>query len=351
MGKFLIYGAYGYTGKIIVERAVERGLTPILGGRNLHKIKAIADQYNLAYIHLKASDVDGWSKALEQVDLVLNCAGPFALTVEYIVPFCLRSNTHYLDITGEIDVFSYIASLDREAKTSSVVLLPGVGFDIVPTDCLGAQLHEQLPDATHLELAFQGNSGISRGTALSMARRYHEGGTIRENGKLTPVPIAYEVKPIYFGGMDRTCMTIPWGDVYTAYHTTGIKNIKVYTGVNQKTLKSLLSYKKLTWIAKTAVAQWLMRKIIRKKVDGPSAEARANNQTYLWGKVWNEAGKSVSMEMTTPESYHLTALTAIASVEKVLSGEVAPGYQTPVKAFGNKFIEEFDRVNISKIDD
>ena len=351
MANFLIYGAYGYTGKIIVEQAVEKGLKPLLGGRDADKLKALAQQYNLDFIHLKLGDQDKWDQTLKKVDLVLNCAGPFSLTVEYVVPSCLRNQVHYLDITGEIDVFRYIASLTKEAKKAGVVLLPGVGFDVVPTDCLSAKLHALLPDATSLELAFQGNSGISRGTALSMARRYHEGGAIRKNGKLHAVPIAYEVKDITFGGKSRLCMTIPWGDVFTAYFTTGIENIKVYTGINQKTLKSMLAFKKLTWVARTAVAQWLMRSIIKRKIDGPSREKRLTYSTYLWGKVTNDEGKSVVMEMETPESYQLTAYTAMASVEKVLNNEVSPGFLTPANAFGHNFIDSFARVTTKVIDE
>lgn len=350
MKNFLIYGAYGYTGKIIVDVAVNRGLKPVLAGRNLQKTKELADKYGLDYLQLDADDHQKWEKVLADKALLLNCAGPFALTVEHIVPVCLRTKTHYLDITGEIEVFSYIASLHKEASSSGVVLLPGVGFDVVPTDCLSSKLQKELPDATHLELAFQGNSGISRGTALSMARRYHNGGTVRVDGKLKAVPIAYEIRTIHFGNMDRLCMTIPWGDVYTAFHTTGIKNIKVFTGVSPKTLDSLLKFKKLTFIARTSVFQWLMKKIIRSKIDGPSPEARQNNVTYLWGKAWNNNNEEVVLEMQTPESYQLTALTAVESAIRVMDGQVKAGFKTPTMAFGNDFINEFEGVQVKKVD-
>ncbi len=349
MQKIFIYGAYGYTGKLIVEVAVEQGLKPVLGGRNKNKLQALAARYNLEAKVFAADDLAAWNNLLPGIDLVINCAGPFALTVKHVVPACLQHNVHYLDITGEIEVFSYIAGLAKEAKKAGTVLMPGVGFDIVPTDCLSAKLKERLPDGTHLELAFQGNSGISRGTALSMARRYHEGGLIRENGKLTKVPIAYEVRNIVFGGKERLCMTIPWGDVYTAYLTTGIPNIKVFTGINKKTLNSLLAYKKLTWVARTAVAQWLMRSIIRRKVDGPSLEKRKNYTTYLWGKLRNANGKEVTLEMETMESYQLTALTAVAAAKRVLAGDVPPGYQTPAGAFGSDFINQFDKYKLIEV--
>jgi short subunit dehydrogenase-like uncharacterized protein len=351
MGTIFIYGAYGYTGKIIVDVAVNKGLKPLIGGRNKELTKALADEYQLDFEVLAVKDYDHWTQVLAKVDLLINCAGPFALTVEHIVPLCLKNRVHYLDITGEIEVFSYIASLDKEAQQSGVVLMPGVGFDVVPTDCLSAKLKERLPDGEQLVLAFQGSSGISRGTALSMARRYHNGGMIRQNGKLINVPIAHEVKEIAFGGMNRLCMTIPWGDVYTAYFTTGIPNIKVFTGVNQKTLNSLLTFKKFKWAAKTGLIQWLMRKIIRSKVTGPSLENRKTKLTYLWGQISDKSGKSVTLEMQTMESYQLTAFTAIRAAQVILEGGAQPGYRTPAGAFGSDFIDQFEKFELREVND
>ncbi len=351
MTKILIYGAYGFTGKLIVQVAVDKGYNPLLGGRDKKKLQALAASYELDSRAYSVDDIKTWDEVLPDIDLLINCAGPFGLTVEHVVPACLRHKVHYLDITGEIDVFKYIASLTKEAQTAGVVLMPGVGFDIVPTDCLSAKLKEKLPSGTHLELAFQGNSGISRGTALSMARRYHEGGSIRQNGKMVSVPIAYEVRDIDFGGKTRLCMTIPWGDVYTAYFTTGIPNIKVFTGVSQKTLNSLLSYKKLKGVARTAVAQWIMRSIIKKKVVGPSIEKRQTYYTYLWGKIWNDQGESVVLEMQTMESYQLTAFTAVRAAEVILEGNISPGYQTPAGAFGSDFIDQFEKFKLEVVNE
>jgi short subunit dehydrogenase-like uncharacterized protein len=348
LDNFFIYGAYGYTGRLITEYAVKQGLKPIIGGRDASKIEELAKTYELEYVVLNAKDPQKWDDVLTKVSLVLNCAGPFALTVKDIVPTCIDHSVNYLDITGELEVFEYIESLNQDALEKNTVLMPGVGFDVVPTDCLSSQLHHKLPTATHLELAFQGTSGVSRGTALSMARRYHNGGTIRENGKMISVPIAYEDKTIEFGEKERLCVSIPWGDVFTAYHSTKIENIKVFTGVSEKTLKSLRTYRKFKGLAKTGLAQWSFEKIIKNKIDGPSAIKRATCITHLWGKVTDSTtNQSMQAELTTPESYHLTALTAIESTIRVLKGKCKPGYQTPVTAFGKDYILSFDKVKLS----
>ena len=334
----LIYGAYGYTGKLIVELAVEKGYRPSIAGRNKDKVKALADRYDLSYYVFDSNDQKEWDNALNGKHLLLNCAGPFSLTIKDILPACFRNKVHYLDITGEIDVFSYVSKFDEQAKDLGITLLPGTGFDVVPTDCLALYLKQQLPDATHLELAFDSQSGLSRGTALSVLNRFHQGSAIRVNGKIIPQQTASYSKHITFGGKDRNCVGIAWGDVFTAYHTTTIPNIKVYTGMPEKTLKTMRKASKWAWLIRLWPVQQILKSIVKKKVVGPSEEKRESSRTYLWGKVTNDEGKVIVAEMNTPESYKLTAITALMCAEGVLEGKIKPGYTTPAKAFGADFI-------------
>lgn len=336
----LIYGAYGYTGKLIVDLAVEKGYRPEIGGRDAVKVKALANKYDLKYHIFGSSDQKEWDKALMGKQLLLNCAGPFSLTIKKVLPACLRNKVHYLDITGEIDVFSYVSGFDEEAKNAGVVLLPGTGFDVVPTDCLALYLKQQLPDATHLELAFDSQSGLSRGTALSVLNRFHQGSAIREDGKIIPQQTASTSKHINFGGKDRHCVGIAWGDIFTAFYSTAIPNIKVFTGMPKKTLKSMKKATRWIWLIKLWPVQQILISVVKMKVVGPSEEKRERLRTYLWGKVTNDKGEVIVAEMNTPESYKLTAITAMMCAEGVLEGKVNPGYTTPTQAFGADFILE-----------
>ena len=159
---------------------------------------------------------------------VLHCAGPFAHTSRPMADACLRVGTHYLDITGEAAVFEALAARSAEARAAGVMLLPGTGFDVVPSDCLAAHLKRRLPSATRLALGFQSLGRLSRGTATTMAENVHRGGLVREGGVLRRVPTAWKVRAIDFGCGPVKAITIPWGDVSTAYHSTGIPNIEVY---------------------------------------------------------------------------------------------------------------------------
>lgn len=341
----LIYGAYGYTGKLIVELAVKKGYRPAIGGRDEEKTKALARQYDLPYHVFDCKDQQAWDNALKDTELLLNCAGPFSLTIKDILPACLRNKVHYLDITGEIDVFDYVNSFDEDATKAGITLLPGTGFDVVPTDCLAVFLKQQLPDATHLELAFDSQSGLSRGTALSVLNRFHQGSASRKNGVIVPNKTASVSEIINYGGQERLSVGIAWGDVFTAYHSTGIPNIEVFTGMPPKMFKAMRRASKFGWLIKTWGIQLILKSIVRKKIDGPSSKKRETLRTYLWGKVRNAHGKEIVAELETPESYKLTAITALLCVKGVLEGKVSSGYTTPAKAFGADFIMKVDSVN------
>src|SRR3954449_4542055 len=225
---WMIYGANGYTGELIAREAVRRGQKPILGGRNAEKLATLANELGL---ESRAFPLD--APQLDGIEAVLHCAGPFVHTSAAMVRACIAAGAHYLDITGEIPVFESIMAMTDDAARAGVTLIPGVGFDVVPTDCLAAMLAARRPGATELELAFYSpGAEISRGTLKTMIESIGDGGAIRENGKIVRVPPAFDAKEIPFSIAPRMAMTIPWGDVSTAFHTTGIPNIRVYTAAS-----------------------------------------------------------------------------------------------------------------------
>jgi short subunit dehydrogenase-like uncharacterized protein len=230
-GNFLIYGANGYTGELITQFAVEGGMKPILAGRNAIAVEALAKKHHLEYKVFSLDETDRLDSALQEVDVVLHCAGPFSLTARKMVEGCLRNKKHYTDITGEIAVFEACAALDGKAQEAGIMIMPGVGFDVVPTDCLAVHLKNRLSSTTRLSLAFYGGGRLSHGTQSTMVMNIGKGGAIRSDGKIMRVPAAWKAKEIDFGEVTKTGVTIPWGDVATAYYSTGIPNIEVFTVV------------------------------------------------------------------------------------------------------------------------
>jgi short subunit dehydrogenase-like uncharacterized protein len=338
-GRWLIYGAYGYTGRLVVTEAKRKGLEPILAGRDRQRVEEATLGAGLEG-RVFSLDED-FHHALSDVEAVLHCAGPFLRTSEAMVDACLRTRTHYLDITGEIGVFEAIMHRAAEARDARVSLIPGVGFDVVPTDCLGATLSATVPGATHLDLAFSSRrGGISRGTLKTMIEGLGRGGAIREIGRIKRVPVAWDVREIPYESGPRLSVTIPWGDVSTAYHTTGIPNIRVYTGTSKRMIRRLKRMRPLLPLAQLPPVRWLLLRLANRQ-KGPDAERRARSYIELWGEAWNhDTGARRSMTMRIPEGYTFTAASAVLAVERVLSGAVPPGSWTPAQAFGSGFVDE-----------
>ncbi|MFB6206928.1 MAG: trans-acting enoyl reductase family protein [Haloglomus sp.] len=340
----LIYGSYGYTGDLIARQAAEAGATPTLAGRDRTEVQRQAAELDLPFrvFDLDADDVAAHLEAAD-ADAVLNCAGPFVETHRPMVDACVETGTHYLDITGEIEVFESIAARDEAAAEADVQLLPGVGFDVVPTDCLAAHLAERLPDATALRLGFQAEGGISPGTAATAVNSMGEGGAIRRDGRIKSVDAAYDTRHIDFGRGETGAISIPWGDVSTAYYTTGIGDITVYIavpGVARLMMRSSDLFAPL--FALPGVTDTL-QELVRATVEGPDEATREHTNCYVWGEASNDEQRVVS-RLVTPNTYALTVDAALLVARKVLDGEWEPGFGTPGGIYGPELVLEIDGV-------
>jgi short subunit dehydrogenase-like uncharacterized protein len=253
---------------------------------------------------------------------------------------CLTAGVHYLDITGEIAVIEAAAARHVKAAEAGVALIPAVGFDVVPSDCLAAMLSRRLPQATHLELALSGiGSGtISPGTAKTMLEGLPRGGRVRTDGRITKVPVAWKSMDVPFRDGTRSAVTIPWGDVASAWHSTGIPNIEVYLAMPPARIRWLRRLRPLLPALRLPILRRLLRSAVRRFMGGPPDQAQEASGGSFWGRVWDAEGGSAEATLRTPEGYRLTVLTALASVEKVLDGQVGCGFLTASKAFGAEFI-------------
>ncbi len=338
--QFMIYGANGYTGELIAREAINQGFKPILAGRNQSAIEQLAKQLDLPYRIFDLTFIDQVAQELAEVDSVIHCAGPFSATAEPMMKACIASKTHYTDITGEISVFELAQELHQQAEQAGIVICPGVGFDVVPTDCLAALLKERMPDATHLALGFDSGSSMSPGTAKTSIEGIASGGRIRENGKIKQVPLAYRQRTIDFGNGAKNAVTIPWGDVSTAYYSTGIPNIEVYIPISPKGAKAMRKMNWLRWLVKFSFVQNKMKEQVEKKSKGPNEQQREKLKTYLWGEVKNASGECITARIETCNGYQLTYLAALKVNQHILNQPVKPGAQTPSKLVSNRLVFE-----------
>jgi short subunit dehydrogenase-like uncharacterized protein len=335
--QWLLYGANGYTGRLIAEHAVSRGLSPMLAGRRAEAIAPLARRLSLDYRVFDLHDRHALEDVLHEVGTVLLAAGPFSRTSRQVVDACLRTGSAYLDITGEVAVFEAVMARDAEAQSAGSVLLPGVGFDVVPSDCLAASLHGALRGATHLELAFHGGGPPSPGTLLTMLDGIRLGGAVRINGRIQREPLFARAREVPFHDRRRLAASIPWGDVSTAFYSTGIPNIVVYRAIAGGAARWLPLIRVLLPVAGRQPVESVLRRLVE-RVRTPDVRPSASQ---LWGRASN-SNSAVEATLTTPQAYELTAMTAVECAQRVADGALAAGARTPSQAFGADFIAEFD---------
>jgi short subunit dehydrogenase-like uncharacterized protein len=344
----LIYGANGYTGRLITRYAAQYGIAPILAGRNEAAVAELAGAHGLEGRAFALDDARRLDDALRDVDVVLHCAGPFSRTAQPMVDACLRRRAHYLDITGEIEVMELMASKDAAARAAGIMIMPGTGFDVVPSDCLALQLKERLPSATQLMLGIRGTGALSHGTATTMVEHRARGGLVRRNGKLQRVPIAWRSRTIDYGdGKARMAITIPWGDVATAYYTTGIPNIEVYAAVPPMARYGALAARAFAPLLATSFVQRLLQRRINARPPGPSNEELERGASFVWGRVEDEAGNSQEARFRGPNGYLLTAHTALTILKRVLTRQFSAGFQTPARQYGSGLVLEVGGTSIT----
>jgi len=340
--EWMIYGANGYTGHLVAAEAKRRGLNPVLAGRRAGPIEKLAAERDLPMRVFGLDDAPAAAGAIAGMMVVANCAGPFAATSAPMIDACLTSRVHYIDITGEIDVFLAAQCRHADAQAAGIVICPGVGFDVIPTDCMAAVLKESLPDATHLTLAFDAPGPMSPGTARTMARSLRfgkHGSRMRRNGLLEEVPLPQSWRIIDFAGGSATAIAIPWGDLATAWFSTGIPNIETYAAVPRAAAIANRALNLVRPLLASAPGQNLLSKLAN-RASGPSEEQLHTGRSRLWGEVRNTAGERRTANLETANGYRLTADGTILAVQYLLTNAPSGGYYTPSMLLGPRCVEK-----------
>ena len=344
--QWMIYGANGYTGRLIAAEAVRRGLTPVLAGRNESALRDMGEALGLRWRHFGLEHESGVREGLRDIGLVLHCAGPFSATSAPMLEGCLATGTHYLDITGEIDVFAHAFAQHERAQQAGVVVMPGAGFDVVPSDCLAAQLFRDCPQATSLVLGFEAGGGFSPGTAKTSVEGLGQGGRVRIGGQIRRVPLAWKTRTFERDGVRRMAMTIPWGDVFTAHISTGIPDIEVYTTASPKTIARMRRMRLLGPLLRTQTVQRWLKGRVERSIAGPDEATRAQTESYFWGEV-RGGGRAQVRRLVTPNGYALTVTASLGIVDAFLTQDPPPGgYYTPSQLMGADYVLELPGVRI-----
>ena len=340
--KLIIYGAYGYSAKLILENFQNKNIKPLLAGRDEYKLRKVANQFECDYDVFDLMDESVLVKKLKDAHTLLNCAGPFKFTAEKLMKACLETGTNYLDITGEIPVLEKAWQLNEQAIEKGITILPAVGFDVIPTDCVAKRLSEKMPDAKYLKLGFEGiGAKMSRGTNLTTLEMINESGKIRKNGEIVQTQIGNLTYDIDTDKFKFHGIAIPWGDVCTAYHSTGIPDVEVYFGLPYAAYASRRLFPVAKDILGIEFIKNFLSKQVSKNMTGPTEYQRKTASMVVWGEVLNDKGGKLFEAYRFIEGYELTGRGAAEATIKVLNNEIDKGTKTPSLAFGSDFMEQF----------
>jgi short subunit dehydrogenase-like uncharacterized protein len=333
---FLIYGATGYTGRLLARMARERGLRPVLSARNESRLAELAAELGLEYrvAHLE-SGLDG---ALRDMRAVIHAAGPFVTTWRPMVEACLRAGCHYLDLSGEWVAIEGVRQYGGEARRRGVMLMPATGFDVVPSDCLALHVARRLPGARRLILGISGLELISRGSVRTLVEFAGQDIRVRREGELVGIAPGSLQRELDFGAGPRACFALSWADLSTAYYTTGIPDIEVYYEANPLLRMNLVANRWLGGLLGTPAGRTWLELFARNLPEGPADTERLGRHGHVVAEVEDGAGRRVRSRLQTPEAYAFTCVTSLAITERVLAGDLEPGFQTPARVYGPDFV-------------
>ena len=335
--RVLLYGAYGYTGRLTAELAAAKGCEIFLAGRNKGALAGMGDRLRLPIRVVALDDTSRLADALKDIACVVHMAGPFALTSAPMLSACLASHTHYVDITGEIEVFEAIWSRELEIQRAGITAVPGAGFDVVPTDCLAAYVASKLQRPVSLLVALRGLENASQGTLRTAIRQVSRPVLCRRAGAIVALD---DRTPqwVDFGFGDEPCVPLSWGDVATAFHSTGVGNITVYFRRTALFRSADVVGKLFGRLLRSRSGQSALGAIIRRLPEGPTQAERARQRSTIWAEATDASGISFKARLSTPDAYDFAANSALEIASRISSLPRALGLVTPFQAFGADFV-------------
>ncbi len=334
---WMLYGATGYTGRLIAEEAVRQGHRPMLAGCTLEKVKPLADRLGLEYAVFQVDDVSTIAEAIADMELVYHAAGPFIHTSDPMIRACLATHTHYVDITGEIPVFENTFRYDDAARSNGVALVSGAGFDVIPTNTMAQYVAGKLTSPTRLEIGIDMALSMTPGTAKSFLNMMRQPDLVRRDGELQARPFGSDTTYLPLLETDVLALAIPWGDLVTSHRSTGIPNISVYMPLHPALIRSLRAASPvLQFLLRRRPVRALAERLTEMILRGPSDEDRQTLATTIWARATNAAGQVAEAWLDTLEVYQFTVAAAVPVVEHILTQQPV-GALTPAQALGADF--------------
>ena len=319
MTKLMIYGAAGYTGRMASTNAKAHGLDFVIAGRpqDEDRLAALAADLGVDYRLFAVDDQGGARRALKDIGVLLNCAGPFMRTAEPLMRACIAAGVHYLDIAAELDSYRLAETLDAEAEAAGVMLLPGSGGSVAMLGSLASHAAKRVAAPRKLSIALHVAGGFSRGSAVSASENLTTETLHRVGGTLV-ARSPEEVRTFDFGSGPATSFPVTLPDLITIWRATGIADIETFVHVTEGAFPE---------------------GDLAAMPDGPTLEQREANRYHAAVEVVGEDGTVARSVLDTVNGYTFTTIAAAEAARRVLGGEVRAGFQTPAGLFGDGFAE------------
>jgi short subunit dehydrogenase-like uncharacterized protein len=331
---WILYGAYGTTGRLILDEALRRGHRPLLAGRDRARLRALGDATGLKTVPLPLEDAAALRRALSDVRCVLLAAGPYQSTGPLMRAACLDTGCSYLDINAELEDFSHALACDEAARRAGIGMIPGVGYGVVFAESVAAHVARQVPGATWLRLSLATQTaGRSRGATLSAAGAMAAGGHDIEQGVLHRRAMAsptWRAPNADTRGMRFAAA--PLAELVAVHRSTGVANI--LAGIPMSRIAAAFVRLAGPWIGKVLARQGSRHS--SKVETAPSEAAIAALRSRVWAEAGDATGMTAAAVLETGEGYRAAAAAAVRALELQLDGPRI-GALTPAQAFGADF--------------
>lgn len=323
----MIYGAAGYTGRLVAEHAAALGLELVLAGRPGSRlaIEEMADELRAETRFFSLDDGTDPAHHLAGTAVLLNAAGPFADSAEPLMSAAIRAKVHYLDFSAELDTYREAMALDTPAQAAGVMLMPGSGGSVAMLGTLASLAVSRTPNPRRIAIALEVAGGMSRGSVASASRSIVAETLRLADGHLVERS-AVETRSFDFGEGPLSCFPATLPDLLTIRHATGVSDIKTYVHISEGAFPSSDT---------------------ETNTSGPTAAEREANRYHASVEVEADNGSIVRMALDTVNGYTFTAIAAAEAARRVLAGDVRPGYRAPVEVFGGEFALTIGQTSVS----
>ncbi|HTQ03393.1 MAG TPA: saccharopine dehydrogenase NADP-binding domain-containing protein [Polyangiaceae bacterium] len=372
--RLLIYGATGYTGRLLAAEAARRRLPVVLGARRRDRLESLAEELDLpcrvlgletplarkrrldedakrpipgpgAPVQPAARPAkqpgpnDALHGALTDVAVVLNAAGPFAETAMPLARACVKTNTHYVDISGEYDVFRELNELHVHAKERGTSIVPGAGLTVLASDCLIRDAVARARERGMLEphtvrVALSRVPAVSRGSVRTMLDGVRDGVRVLRNGKDEFHPMGTLVRSFTFGaeqafalGEARVCTAMSLADTLTAGATAcrafqgrwaeqqGVPNVEAYLEASSLERMAYELGGEFALALRSQPLKLVVDRVLAMWPEGPGAEERDEARQQVVVEIEDRYRRGVVARLSTQNSYDFTVQKALELCE------------------------------------